>query len=45
MYNNNWLGHESVLKGGTITFDMSNQPNKQRGVSASSFPYSLSNEK
>jgi predicted alpha-1,2-mannosidase len=42
-YNNNWFAHAELLKGGVINFNMSAQPNKQRGVTASSFPYSLSN--
>ncbi len=45
VYNNNWLDHTSLLKGAVINFDMSAQPNKERGVQASNFPYSLSNEK
>ena len=45
VYNYNWLDHAEMLKGGTINFDMTAQPNKQRGTAPSSFPYSLSNEK
>jgi len=44
-YGNNWFDHAELLKGGLINFTMSAQPNKQRGVAASSFPYSLSNDK
>jgi len=44
-YNNNWLDHAEMLKGGVINFNMAAQPNKQRGTDSSSFPYSLSNEK
>ncbi len=44
-YNNNWLGHDALIQGGVINFDMSAQPNKQRGIELSNFPYSLSNEK
>jgi predicted alpha-1,2-mannosidase len=44
-YNNNWFDHAELLKGTVINFDMSAQPNKQRGTAATSFPYSLSNEK
>jgi predicted alpha-1,2-mannosidase len=44
-YNYNWLSHEALIQGGVINFQMSAQPNKQRGTKESSFPYSLSNEK
>jgi predicted alpha-1,2-mannosidase len=44
-YNNNWFDHAELLKGGVINFNMSAQPNKQRGTAATSFPYSLSNDK
>ena len=44
-YNNNFLNHTALLQGGVINFNMSAQPNKQRGIEAASFPYSLSNEK
>ena len=45
LYNNNWLSHAALLQGGVINFDLSAEPNKQRGTAASSFPYSLSNDK
>lgn len=44
-YNNNWLGHTTLSQGSVINFNLSAQPNKQRGIDASNFPYSLSNEK
>ena len=44
-YNNNWLDHAALLQGGVINFNLSAQPNKQRGIEAPNFPYSLSNEK
>jgi hypothetical protein len=34
-----------LMQGAIINFDMSPQPNKQRGIKAVDFPYSLSNEK
>ncbi len=40
----NWLSHPEMLKGGTILFNMSAQPNKNRGVNSSDVPYSLTNE-
>ncbi len=45
IYNNNWIGQETLSKGAVINFDMSPKPNKQRGTEASDFPYSLSNDK
>jgi len=44
-YNNNWLDHAELLKGTVVNFNMSAQPNKQRGIQPANFPYSLSNEK
>jgi predicted alpha-1,2-mannosidase len=44
-YDLNYLTHAELIKGGVLNFTMSNQPNKQRGIKESSFPYSLSNEK
>ena len=44
-YNFNWLDHKMLLQGGIINFDMTAQPNKQKGIHASEFPYSLSNDK
>jgi predicted alpha-1,2-mannosidase len=44
-YDFNYLTHFELIKGGVLNFTMSNQPNKQRGIKESSFPYSLSNEK
>ncbi len=32
------------MKGGKLTFYMSNKPNKKRGVSEMYYPYSLSDE-
>ena len=38
----NWLSHSDLMKGATIDFSMSSTPDKKRGVSAKSFPYSFS---
>lgn len=40
----NWVSHQALENGGSILFEMSGQPNKNRGVSPESFPYSLSQE-
>lgn len=43
-YTKNYLNHFELLKGGIIDIDMNNEPNKQRGINESDFPYSFSNE-
>ncbi len=40
----NYLNHSELLKGAVIDIKMAKQPNRQRGVNASDFPYSFSNE-
>ncbi len=44
-YDLNYLSHKALMRGAVINFNMSAQPNKQRGIKTSDFPYSLSNEK
>ncbi|HEY9551674.1 MAG TPA: GH92 family glycosyl hydrolase [Prevotella sp.] len=41
-YSKNYLTHGDLLKGATITYSMSAQPNKQRGTADSDAPYSFS---
>ncbi|CAM4281588.1 alpha-1,2-mannosidase, putative [Pedobacter westerhofensis] len=43
-YQKNWISHSELLKGATLDFDMSAQPNKNRGTAESAFPYSLSTD-
>ena len=43
-YTKNYLDHFEILKGGIIDIDMNDEPNKQRGIKDSDFPYSFSNE-
>lgn len=40
----NWISHSELMQGATIDFNMSAEPNKQRGASADAAPYSFSNE-
>ncbi len=40
----NYFNHDQLLKGGLIYFNMTNKPNKERGVSDESIPYSMSVE-
>jgi len=44
-YDYNWLSHHALFQGATLNYQMSAQPNKQRGVKAEDAPYSLSTEK
>jgi predicted alpha-1,2-mannosidase len=44
-YSFNWLSHSALLKGATLNFGMSAQPNKQKGTQPADAPYSLTNEK
>ncbi|RUT79093.1 GH92 family glycosyl hydrolase [Ancylomarina longa] len=41
-YDANFIRHSDILKGGSLEFDMSAQPNKHRGVKQESMPYSMS---
>jgi putative alpha-1,2-mannosidase len=43
-YDRNFLRHEDLVRGGSITFELGQQPNRQRGTSPSSAPYSFSKE-
>ncbi len=43
-YNQNFLKHEDLIKGGTIEFKMSKAPNLMRGTTPSNRPYSMSDE-
>lgn len=44
VWEKNYIGHDELLDGGRLVFDMSKQPNKTRGTKAESFPPSMSNE-
>jgi predicted alpha-1,2-mannosidase len=44
-YTFNWLSHSALLKGATLNFNMSAQPNKLKGIKPAEAPYSLSTEK
>jgi predicted alpha-1,2-mannosidase len=43
-WDNNWLDHFELRKGGTLNFSMGATPNKQRGVLPANFPYSFSTD-
>jgi len=43
-YSKNWLSYKELVKGAVLDFEMSNKPNKERGISEKDYPYSLSNE-
>lgn len=40
----NYLNHSELVKGAVIDIELTDQPNKQRGVKETDFPYSFSNE-
>jgi predicted alpha-1,2-mannosidase len=42
-WNNNWVDHFEIQKGGTLNMRMSAVPNKQRGAMPGAYPYSFSN--
>lgn len=42
---NNYFTHKDLLKGGTIIFQMSPEPAKNRGTKEANFPFSMSTEK
>ncbi|MHC8950438.1 GH92 family glycosyl hydrolase [Sphingobacterium hungaricum] len=44
-YTKNFINHSELIKGTNIVFDMSNTPNKNRGVSKGDLPFSLSTHK
>ena len=39
-----YLNHSDITNGGTFNLTMSSEPNKSKGVKASDFPYSMTNE-
>lgn len=41
-YSKNWLSHASLLQGGVLNFDMTDKPNKIRGITPADFPFSFS---
>lgn len=43
-YTKNWLSYKKLNKGAIIDLEMSDTPNKNRGVDTGDFPYSLSNQ-
>ena len=43
-YTKNFYRHEDLLKGGEIEIEMSDTPNKKRGIKDSDAPYSFTNE-
>ncbi|MBE9601224.1 GH92 family glycosyl hydrolase [Pedobacter sp. MC2016-24] len=44
-YTRNWLSHLALLQGGVLNFEMSANPNKNRGTDRADYPYSLSTVK
>ncbi len=44
VYTKNYITHQDLLKGGKFDLQMSNTPNKTRGINKADLPYSYSNE-
>lgn len=42
-YGKNYFKHDDLIKGANILYEMSNTPNKKRGVNTADLPYSFSN--
>jgi putative alpha-1,2-mannosidase len=38
---NTWISHEDIMRGGTLSFQMSSRPNLERGTAVSARPYSM----
>jgi putative alpha-1,2-mannosidase len=43
-YTKNWLSHSELIKGAELKFEMTDVPNKLRGISKQDVPYSFSDE-
>jgi predicted alpha-1,2-mannosidase len=43
-YTKNFLTHNDITNGGTLNLQMSDKPNKTKGILDSDFPYSMSTE-
>lgn len=41
-WDKNYITHEAILKGGNLEFSMTSSPNKKRGTTKESYPYSMS---
>lgn len=39
-----YITHQDLLNGGVLEFEMSDTPNKQRGIRKSDKPYSMTDE-
>ena len=44
-YTKNYLTHQDLMNGAKIDVEMSERPNKQRGINKDDYPYSFTNEK
>ena len=44
-HSQNWLSHQTLTQGATLTADMAPVPNKKRGTKSADFPYSFSTHK
>lgn len=44
-WNKNWFGHSAMMKGLTLSFNMADKPNMQRGINEDAYPFSVSDNK
>jgi predicted alpha-1,2-mannosidase len=44
-YSKNYIRYQDIMNGGTLQFEMANQPNKTRGLSSEDLPYSVTSLK
>jgi putative alpha-1,2-mannosidase len=40
-FNRTWIGHDEIIKGGELVFEMGPVPNKKWGTALSGMPYSM----
>src|SRR5690606_4025581 len=43
-YSKNWISHSGLQNGAVLNFQMSDVPNKERGIAVSDYPYSFSTQ-
>ncbi|MHC8948826.1 GH92 family glycosyl hydrolase [Sphingobacterium hungaricum] len=44
-FEQNWIGHDTILKGGSFAVGMDSKPNTTRGTKENTFPYSFTTDK
>lgn len=44
-FEKNWIGHQTIQQGGTLSIDMDSKPNESRGTKSEAVPYSFTLDK